>query len=106
MNERVYYTILIYVQEGQLALLHEYERLAQPIIEKYSGRFEQIIQPTQIVGDLPLPDEIHVLSFANEAAFSRYRQDPDSQALAPMREASVAQAIFISGKLTDFASTV
>jgi uncharacterized protein (DUF1330 family) len=97
MNDRIYFTVLIYLHEGKEALFQEYERQAKPIMARYGGRFEQVIKPTTVVGDLPLPDEIHLLSFAAEADFDSYRQDPEAAKIAPLRFESVKKAIFISG---------
>lgn len=100
MNQRIYFTNLIYLQDGQEGLFQEYERRALPIIFKYGGRFENIIKPTKVTGNLSLPDEIHILSFETEADFQRYRQDPESQKIAPLRHKSVKEAIIIGGAST------
>ena len=71
MNERVYFTVLIYLKPGKEALFHKYERQAARVMERHNGRFEQIIKPTTVSGDLPLPDEIHILSFATADGFTR-----------------------------------
>jgi len=97
MSGRVFFTVLIYLHQDKKAVFQEYERKSAPLITRYNGRFEQVITPTNIVGELEQPDEIHVLSFANETDFASYRQDPESVALAPLREESVQKAIFIQG---------
>lgn len=102
MNNRIYLTVLIYLKQGKEALFHDYERQAAQVMARHNGRFEQIIKPDTVNGDLPLPDEIHVLSFATPEGFAHYRQDPDSQALASMRLASVERAIFLQGTALDY----
>lgn len=97
MDTRIYMTVLIYLKEGQEAVFHEYERQAAKVMARHNGRFEQLIKPDTVNGDLPLPNEIHILSFATSDGFASYRQDPDSAALAPMRIASVEKAIFLQG---------
>ena len=105
MSKRIYMTVLIYLKEGQESLFHDYERQAAKVMMRHNGRFEQIIKPNIVNGDLPLPDEIHVLSFATPDGFSSYRQDPASQALAPMRLASVEKAIFLQGTTLNYLDT-
>ena len=102
MNERVYFTVLIYLKPGKEALFHKYERQAARVMERHNGRFEQIIKPTTVSGDLPLPDEIHILSFATADGYTRYRQDPESEKLTPLRLESVDRAIFLQGHALNY----
>jgi len=98
MANRFYLTALLYLNEGQVAQFHEYEHRIKPILEKYGGRFEKVIRPTQVLGDLPLPDEIHWLSFPSETDFQQYRADVDLAELAHLRSASVQKTVVISGQ--------
>ena len=102
MNQRIYFTILIYIKEGKEELFHSYEKQALPLIEKSGGRFELMMKPEAVNGDLNLPDEIHVLSFDTEDGFNKYRQDPKSIELAPLRIESVSNAIFLRGNALSY----
>ena len=51
-----------------------------------------------MLGDLPLPDEIHLLSFSAEADFQHYRADPKLAQMANLRGASVKATIVLSGQ--------
>ena len=95
---RVYYTILIYIKPGQEATFRSYEHQALPLMARYGGRVELFLQPDTVTGDLDRPDEIHVLSFETDDGYARYRQDPRSIELAPLRLASVDKAIFLKGR--------
>ncbi len=95
---RVYFNILIYLMPGEEATFRAYEAQAMPRLAKYGGRVECMFTPDHVTDGFELPDEIHVLSFADEAGFAAYRQDPVVQQAASLREASVAQAIFLRGK--------
>lgn len=97
MDERVYYLVFIYLKPGKTAVFYTYETQAATIMADHGGRFELVLQPDELVGDVPMPDEVHLLSFASEDGFAGYRQDARSQALAAMREESVAAAVFLSG---------
>jgi len=94
------YVVLIWVNPGQLETLHEYERQAAPLIERHGGEFKTVMSVSG-VGDGSgfdrAPDEVHVLEFPDADAFSRYRADPDSQAIGHLRDASVERAIFLQG---------
>lgn len=97
MPRRLYFTILIYVKEGKDAVFRSYEDQALPHLAKHGGRVECMFAPTTISGNLALPDEVHVLSFDTADGFTRYRADPEVQALASLRDASVEKAIFVQG---------
>ena len=98
MDERTYYTVLIYIQDGKQSLFRAYEEQAMPLMRRHGGRVEFMMTSESASGAYDLPDEIHVLSFASPEGFSHYRQDPDVVALAPLREESVQRAVFIPGK--------
>jgi len=97
MDNRFYLTVLLYLYDGQGEQFHQYEQGIKPILESYGGRFERVIKPTQVLGDIPLPDEVHWLSFPSEADFQQYRTDPGLAQLASVRSASVQKTIVISG---------
>jgi len=96
-EQRLYLTVLLYLKAGQQDQFHEYERLVKPLIERYGGRFEHVIKPTQVMGSLPRPDEIHLLSFPSEESFQQYRDDPNLPGIAHLRAESVEETIIISG---------
>jgi uncharacterized protein (DUF1330 family) len=89
--------VLLYLKDGQQAQFYDYERRVKPIIESYGGRFEKVIKPTQIIGDFPMPDEIHLLSFPSEDSFQNYRESPELPKIAHLRAESVEETIIISG---------
>ncbi len=95
------YVVLIWVKPGQIEVLHEYERLAQPIMHRHGGSFRTVMG-VSVCRDGGVfdraPDEVHVLEFADSRAFDRYREDPDSLAIGHLRDASVERAIFIQGE--------
>lgn len=89
-------TVFIYVNKGELETLHEYERQAVPIMARYGGEIQRVIQPISAT-NIGRPDEIHWLTFPSEAAFIAYRNDPDSAKIAHLRDQAVNKAIFVSG---------
>jgi uncharacterized protein (DUF1330 family) len=97
MEQRLYLTVLLYLKDGKQDQFYEYERKVKPIIESYGGQFEKVIKPTQILGDMPMPDEIHLLSFPSEESFQSYRADPNLPEIAQLRAGAVEKTIIISG---------
>ncbi len=98
MDNRFYLTVLLYLHEGQAEQFHHYERRIKPILESYGGRFEKVIKPTHVLGDLSLPDEVHWLSFPSEADFQHYREDHNLTQMAHLRDASVRGTLVLSGQ--------
>jgi uncharacterized protein (DUF1330 family) len=97
MEERLYLTVLLYLKDGKRQQFYNYERSVKPLIENYDGRFEKVIKPTQVIGNFPMPDEIHILSFPSEGSFQSYREDPNLPEIAHLRDESVEETIIISG---------
>jgi uncharacterized protein (DUF1330 family) len=97
MEQRLYLTVLLYLKQGKYDQFYEYEQRVKPIIESYGGQFEKVIKPTGVIGDLPLPDEIHLLSFPSETHFQSYRADPKLPEIAQMRAEAVEKTVIISG---------
>ena len=48
------------------------------------------------------PDEIHVVSFGDRAAFEAYRTDPAIAALASTRDEVIARTVVWSGRAIDY----
>jgi len=99
MDDRFYLTVLLYLNEGHVAQFHDYEQRIKPILERYGGRYEKVIRSSQVLGDSPLPDEIHWLSFPSETDFQQYRADANLAELAHLRRASVQKTVVISGQV-------
>lgn len=96
---------LVWVREGQLEALHEYERSAAPIMERHGGSFVSAVDPTVLLGwDEPQPHEIHVVEFPSQAAFEAYRADPDLEPLIDLRSQAVRRAIVLGGITIDLRS--
>lgn len=97
------YVVLIWVKPDQLEVLHEYERLAEPIMRRHGGSFRTVMT-VSADAMVPVdafersPDEVHVLEFSDATAFGRYREDPDSLAIGHLRDASVERVIFLQGE--------
>ncbi|HEX4334457.1 MAG TPA: VOC family protein [Polyangiaceae bacterium] len=87
MNQRLCLVISIHVRDGKRAEFEDFERRVQSILANHGGRLEQRLLGAG--GDEP--DEIHVVSFPDEAALSAYRTDPGYTALAGARSDAIRE---------------
>ena len=97
----IYLTQLIYVNEGQEAVFHQFENLAIPLIKKYNGQLLLRVRPTddayideQLIDK---PYEIHFVSFESEQDFRAFTQDESRKQFLHLKEQSVRAAILIQG---------
>jgi hypothetical protein len=64
-------------------------------MRRHGGRIEQRIR---IASDgASDPDEVHVVTFPDQAALERYQQDPDILALAHLRARAIRRTIVWRG---------
>ncbi|HEX9957458.1 MAG TPA: DUF1330 domain-containing protein [Fibrella sp.] len=97
----IYLTQLIYVNEGQEAVFHQFENVAIPLIKKYNGQLLLRVRPTddayideQLIDK---PYEIHFVSFESEQDFRAFTQDESRKQFLHLKEQSVRAAILIQG---------
>jgi uncharacterized protein (DUF1330 family) len=97
----IYLTQLIYVNEGQEAVFHQFENVAIPLIKKYNGQLLLRVRPTddayideQLIDK---PYEIHFVSFETEQDFRAFTQDESRKQFLHLKEQSVRAAILIQG---------
>ena len=96
---RIYFTLLVYLREGQESVFQNYENKVLPLLPKYKGNLELRLKTSKTSPDHP--DEIHVISFQTVADFEAYRNDPQRLSYASLFEASVAKAVLIQGIKVD-----
>jgi len=97
----IYFTQLIYVNEGQEAVFHEFEAVAIPLIAKYNGQLLLRVRPTDdaYIDEqlMEKPYEIHFVSFETEEDFRSFSQDESRRQFLHLKEQSVRTAILIQG---------
>lgn len=77
---------ILTVRRSELATFRRYEHAAARIMRRYGGAIERALV-LEDTGETFR--ELHVVRFPDDAAFARYREDPELAALGPLREASV-----------------
>lgn len=97
----IYFTQLIYINEGQEEIFDQFEEVAIPLIEKYNGQLLLRIRPTddayigQPIDDKPY--EIHLVKFDTEQDFAAFQQDESRKQFLHLKEQSVKKATLIQG---------
>jgi len=96
----LYYTQLIYIQEGKEALFHTFEDHVLPLLAKYNGRLLYRVRPVAgsiVATELGQPYELHLVSFPSKADFAAYAANPERQGYLQMKDDSVAKVLLIEG---------
>lgn len=96
----IYITQLIYLKEGAADTFFEFENLAIPIIGRYNGELLMRIRPEAknwIEGSMPLPFEVHLVSFASLADFESFKLDEERKTFLHLKEQSIQSSLLIQG---------
>ncbi len=97
----LYFTMLIFVKEGQEKVFQEFENLAIPLLKEHNGKIIYRIRPTKdnyISYEDELPYEIHFLSFNTEQDFKNFRKDERRKAFLHLKEASIKSTLLVKGE--------
>jgi uncharacterized protein (DUF1330 family) len=94
-NSEVYYLVSIFVYQGQIETLRQYEQAAVQVMAQHGGRFLHVFWPLHPGENEATPDEIHLLTFPSEDAFAAFRADPELQPYHPLRDQAVRHATFL-----------
>lgn len=83
------------VRRAATAQFHDFERRAATILRRHTGNIDRVIairgsDPDHFV-------EVHVVSFAAEAGFHSYRNDPELTSLADLRAAAIVATEVLLG---------
>lgn len=98
----IYITQLIYIQEGQEAVFHQFEEAVIPMIAKYKGCLMLRIRPEEaqiIEAQTDVPYEVHLVSFPTEKDFTAFMQDEDRKDFLALKEQSVQSVLLIKGTI-------
>ena len=96
----IFLTQLIYIQEGQETVFHEFEDIAIPAILKYNGRLLIRVRPDShsiIKDNIGRPYEIHLVEFESEQDFQNFQQDEERKKFLHLKEQSVKSVLLIKG---------
>lgn len=96
----LYITQLIYIKQGEEDIFNQFEAIAIPTIAKYNGQLLLRIRPgddAYIEHNIEKPYEIHLVSFASEDDFERFKQDEERKKFLHLKEQSIKEAWMIQG---------
>lgn len=82
--------VQLFLHPGRRADFEAYEARAVVAMARYGGRIARRLGGMAAEG---VPDEIHVVTFPDRAAFDRYRADPDVNALSEMRALAIRRTV-------------
>lgn len=89
-TDRVTYVSVIRIPSAGVEDFRAYEDIVLPLLPEFNGRLERRLRNAD--GTV----EIHILSFASDADFRDYRNDPRRTAQAWLREKSSAKSELFS----------
>ncbi|HXB31349.1 MAG TPA: hypothetical protein VNW49_16090 [Puia sp.] len=96
----IFLTQLIYIQEGQEDIFHQFEDIAIPAISKYNGRLLIRVRPGDhsiIENNIDKPYEIHLVEFDSDQDFQNFNQDEERRKFLHLKEQSVKAVLLIKG---------
>ncbi len=96
----IFLTQLIYIQEGQEDIFHQFENIAIPAISKYNGRLLIRVRPGDhsiIENNIDKPYEIHLVEFDSDQDFQNFNQDEERRKFLHLKEQSVKAVLLIKG---------
>ncbi|MDP4265333.1 MAG: DUF1330 domain-containing protein [Bacteroidota bacterium] len=96
----IYLTQLIYINEGQEGVFHQFEDIAIPAISKYNGRLLIRVRPdihSFIENHIDRPYEIHLIEFDTEQDFENFKQDEERKKFLHLKDQSVKTSLLIKG---------
>lgn len=96
----IFITQLVYINEGQESVFHQFEEIAIPAIVKYNGQLLLRVRPTEnsfIEYHIDKPYEIHLAEFATEQDFENFKQDEERKKFLHLKEQSIKAVLLIKG---------
>jgi len=96
----IFLTQLIYIQEGQEDIFHQFEDIAIPAISKYNGRLLIRVRPGDhsiIENNIDKPYEIHLVEFDSDQDFQNFNQDEERRKFLHLKEQSIKAVLLIKG---------
>ncbi len=96
----LFITQLIYIQEGQENVFHQFEDMSIPAILKYNGQLLLRVRPAEntfITTTIEKPYEIHLVEFATENDFDNFMKDEERKRFLHLKEQSIKSVMLIKG---------
>lgn len=91
MSPRAVWIVHLWLAGDDVAAFERFERSACALLARHGGRIDRALRTRPPSPSADVPFEVHVVSFPDEASFDRYRADPDTLALAAIRQQVIAR---------------
>ena len=96
MDHRLTLVVMLFVHAGHEADFEEFESSAAEIMRHHGGAIERRIR-CAAGPDSGEPYEVHIVTFRDQQALDRYRQDPELQRLAELRARAIHHTVVWQG---------
>ncbi len=96
MPTKLTLVVLLYVDRNRQEDFERFEAAAARVMSRHGGAIERRIGFRR-GNDPSQPHELHVVTFPDAEALERYRNDPDVQAMAGLREKAILKTVVWHG---------
>ena len=96
IDDRLTFVVLLYLHDGRHDDFEDFEARAFAIMARHGGRLEQRVRCAP--PDASVPDEVHIVSFPDQASFDRYRADDAVKDLADLRARVIRHTVLWPGR--------
>ena len=96
MNAKITLVVALFVNPDRHAEFESFEARAAEIMSRFGGRIERRIE-CSTKDDSSVPDEVHVVTFPDLESYNRYRESPETQALASARAIAIRKTVVWRG---------
>ena len=96
MDTRLTLVVMLFVHAGHECGFEEFESSAAEIMRRHGGAIERRIRCAGRP-DSGEPYEVHIVTFPDQQALDRYRQDPELQRLGELRARAIHHTVVWQG---------
>jgi uncharacterized protein (DUF1330 family) len=90
MTNSLKYYQLVFIWMKDPKTFGRYLELARPVVERYGGALERMINPQSIYAEkLGKPDVVNIVYYNDKAAYHGMNNDPDFKKVVPLRSQSI-----------------
>lgn len=98
----LYFTQILFVNEGQEAVFHSFEDHVLPLLQRHNGELLYRVRPPKpavVATTMGYPYEIHLVTFPTQTDFEAYRDNPERTQYVPLKDQSINKVLLIKGEL-------
>jgi uncharacterized protein (DUF1330 family) len=96
MDTKLTLIVMLFLNAGHESDFEDFESSAAEIMRRHGGAIERRVRCAGRA-DSGEPYEVHIVTFPDQQALDRYREDPDLQRLAALRAKSIHHTVVWQG---------